>query len=146
MSYHDTFKSDSYTDGRTKQAFKDETDINKLLAKANRGESISHLAKYGATYGDFTDMDDLLDAHNKLARGQQIFQDLPGEIKREFNQDPRQFYKFVNDPDNANRLGEVLPDLAQRGTQLPAVKRTPDNQREPTPAPEAPEGDTEPRP
>jgi hypothetical protein len=43
-----------YNDGRTKQAFADSCDINKLLKKAQRTGSISHLMKYPeATYGEF---------------------------------------------------------------------------------------------
>lgn len=122
-----TFKSDAYEDGRTKQSFKDSTDINKLLAKAARGESISHLAKHGAVYSDFSDIDDLLHAHSRLQKGREIFDDLPGEIKREFNQDAGAFFKFVNDPQNQDKLSDVLPALAQRGTQLPPGKRTPSN-------------------
>ena len=77
-----------YSDGRTKQSFKDGTDINKLLYKAAKGDSISHLAKHGAVYGDFSDIDDLLTAHNRLERGKQIFMDLPGEVRAEFNNNP----------------------------------------------------------
>ena len=109
---------------RTKQSFKDQADINKILARAQHGDTISHLAKYGAVYGDFTDVDDLLTAHEKLTRGTEIFNDLPSEVRREFGQDPVEFFKFVNDPANADRLADVLPDLAKPGTQRVAPVRT----------------------
>ena len=109
---------------RTKQAFKDASDINKILARAQKGDTISHLAKYGAVYGDFTDVDDLLTAHEKLARGTEIFNDLPSEVRREFGQDPAEFFRFVNDPANADRLADVLPDLAKPGTQMPTPVRS----------------------
>ena len=38
-----------YKDGRTKQSFKDSTDINKILKKAQRTGSIAHLNKYPET-------------------------------------------------------------------------------------------------
>jgi len=125
MSTLPVFNSDSYEDGRTKQSFKDDTDINKLLARAAQGDTITHLAKHGAIYGDFSDIDDLLTANARLQRGQKIFDELPGEVKREFNQSPAAFYKFVNDPANADQLERVVPGLAQRGTQLPSVARNP---------------------
>lgn len=130
MSYMETIGSrraageELYGDGRTKQAFKDETDINKLLARAARGESLSHLVKYGGVYSDFSDMEDLLSAHAKLERGRRIFADLPGEVRREFSNDPAAFFKFVNDPANAGDLARVLPQLARPGDQLPNVART----------------------
>ena len=40
------YKQPKYKDGRTKQAFKDQCDINKMLAKAQRTGSIAHLNKY----------------------------------------------------------------------------------------------------
>lgn len=119
MSMMPTFNSD-FTDMETmtKQAFLDSTDINKILAKAARGDTISHLAKYGAVYGDFTDMPDLLEAQARLAKGQDIFDHLPGEVRREFDQNMSKFFDFVNDPANKDDLPRVLPGLAKRGNQL----------------------------
>ena len=43
-----------YSDGRTKQAFKDQCDINKILKKASVTGSIAHLQKYPELiYGEF---------------------------------------------------------------------------------------------
>lgn len=123
MSTMELFGSDVYKDGRTKQAFKDSTDINKLLAKAARGESLSHLQRHGAVYGDFTDMPDLLAAQQRLARGQEIFAELPGEIRREFNQSPAAFFEYVNDPANIDKLPTLIPGLVKQGTQLVNVDR-----------------------
>jgi len=117
-----------YSDGRTKQGFKDSTDINKLIAKAQRAGTISHLQKHGAFYGDFTDMPDLLEAQRRLQRGQEIFDELPSEVRREFNQSPAAFFKYVNDPANKDDLARILPALAKPGTQVPAVRRTAANQ------------------
>lgn len=120
----ETFKSDVYEDGRTKQAYKDETDISKILSRAAKGQTISHLAKHGAIYGDFTDIDDLLTAHAKLQKGMEIFQKLPGEVRREFHNDAAGFFKYVNDPANRDKLPELLPALAAPGTQMPTPVRT----------------------
>ena len=47
------FGTKDYSDGRTKQAFKDSCDINKMLKKAQTVGSLSHLLKYPeAVYGD----------------------------------------------------------------------------------------------
>jgi hypothetical protein len=106
---------------RTKQAFKDSCDINKILYQAQKTGTISHLQKHGGIYGDFTDIDDLLTAHAKLQRGQEIFDDLPSEIKREFNQNAGEFFKYVNAPENKDDLARLLPGLAKQGTQRPDV-------------------------
>jgi len=106
-----------YTDGRTKQCFKEECDIGKIMARAEKAGTISHLDKYEGVYGDFSDYD-FFTQEQKMAEGQQIFADLPAEIRREFAQSPGAFFAYVNDPENKNKLREILPALAAPGTQL----------------------------
>ncbi len=106
-----------YSDGRTKQSFKDETDINRLLARANRSGTISHLQKYEGRYADFADFDFFENAI-KLAKGREIFDELPAEIRNEFGQSQAAFFNYVNDPENKDRLGELLPPLAEPGKQM----------------------------
>jgi len=138
MSYLRTFVLD-YSDGRTKQSFKDSTNINKILAKAAKGNTISHLAKHGAVYGDFSDVDDLLTAQRRLKKAEQIFSELPAEIRREFQQSPSKFFNFVNDPANADDLARVLPGLAKPGNQMPEpIRRAPTEPSEPETPPSTP--------
>lgn len=144
MSQLETFKSDDYSDGRTKQAFKDSTDINKILTRAAKGDAITHLAKHGAVYGDFSDIPDLLEAEARLSRGRQIFAELPGEIRREFHQDPARFFAYVNDPANADKLHELLPGLAEPFQQLPNIVNKPGNVAEPAPEPTPPPAQPDP--
>jgi len=105
-----------YTDGRTKQAFKDETDINKILFRAQKSGTISHLAKHEANYSDFADFD-FFEATIQLTRGREIFDELPSEIRSEFNQSPAAFFDYVNDPANVDDLRKKLPGLAKPGRQ-----------------------------
>ncbi len=114
-------KAPDYSDGRTKQSFKDSTDINKILARAQKTGTISHLAQHGASYGDFADFD-FTEAQNALARGKSIFEGLPSEVRAEFGQSPQAFYQYVNDPVNAGKLNELLPALAEPGRQLMSLK------------------------
>ncbi len=109
-----------YPDGRTKQCFKDECDINAIMARAAQGGTISHLEKNKGTYADFSDYD-FFEATQMLTRGREIFDDLPAEVRREFGQSPQRFFDYVNDPANKDKLEQKLPDLAKPGTQLPDV-------------------------
>lgn len=108
--------------GRTKQAFKDTTDINKIMDRARKTGVISHVGKYGAEYGDFSDIPDLMEAQKRLIRANEIFADLPGEVRREFDQDSAKFFAWVNDPANADKVEAKLSDVARRGNQLPVVR------------------------
>lgn len=141
-------------DNRTKQEFAEDTDINRLLVKHQRAGTLSHLENHGGHYGDFSDMPDLLEAQSRLQRGQAIFDDLPAEIKREFGQSPARFFSYVNDPANADNLEQLLPGLAERGSQMPPARRTPANVDATLPnnpiaspePPEAPSTDSAPTP
>lgn len=106
-----------YDDGRTQDTYKDETDINRIMARARNGATITHLAKHQARYGDFSDFD-FFENQQKIVMGRQVFDDLPSETRKEFGNDPTKFFSFVNDPANKDRLSELLPALAQPGRQL----------------------------
>ncbi len=111
-----------YNDGRTKQCHKDECDINKIMARFEKTGTISHMAKYEVVYADFSDYD--FHAHiTKLAQGREVFDDLPGELRKEFAHSPQAFFEYVNDPANADELREKLTGLAKPGNQLPSADR-----------------------
>lgn len=112
---------DKYKDGRTSQAFKDQTDINKIIERAQKTGTVNHLTKYEPMYGDFSDVDDLLTAHARLERGKQIFNELPSEVRREFDQDWSKFFRFVNDPAKKDELKKLLPAIAKSGGYYPVV-------------------------
>ncbi len=106
--------------GRTKQSQKDECDINKLLERAARSGSLSHLDKYQARYGDFSNYD-FQEHAIKMAEGQTIFENLPAEVQKEFDQSPDKFFEFVTNPENINDLPRLLPEIANRGNYFPPV-------------------------
>ena len=118
-----------YTDGRTKQAFRDECDINLIMARAAKGGTISHLEQFEGVYADFSDFD-FHEHTNKLTKGREVFDALPAEVRREFGQSPAKFFAYVNDPANINDLAEKLPGLAAPGDQL--IQPTPPNADEET--------------
>lgn len=126
-----------YDDGRTKQSFKDETDINMIMERAAQGGTISHLAKFEGMYADFSDFD-FHEHTRKLTEGREVFDSLPAEIRREFSQSPAQFFAYVNDPANINDLAKKLPGLARPGTQLPKQSENDANQQAAQAAADAP--------
>lgn len=108
----------SAAEERTVQSFKDSTDINKIVARFQKTGALSHLQKYGGEYGDLADFDyqtELL----RVARAKEIFDELPGEVKREFGNDPSAFFKYAADPKNVNELATLLPRIAEPGSFFP---------------------------
>jgi hypothetical protein len=116
---HGEFYFPDFGPGRTKQAFKDSCDINKILKKAQKAGGLAHVQKYDkAVYGEFQDYD-LLEAYGKLERAKQIFADLPSEVRNEFSNDALAFAGFASDPANIDRLAELIPAIAEPGAYFP---------------------------
>ncbi len=130
-------KPKKYNDGRTKQSFKDETDINAIIDKHARMGTLSHLEQWGGQYGDLSDFD-FQTAQNQMAKANSMFEQLPAGVRQEFSNSPEQFFEFVNDPANINDLANKLPELAAPGLQPPNLNPTADNPPAPDPAPPEP--------
>ena len=108
-----------YSDGRTKQSFKDETDVNFIIQKHTRMGTLSHLEQWGGNYGDFSDFD-FQKAQNQIANANSMFEQLPAGVRNEFKNSPELFFDYVNDPENKENLAELLPELAApRNKPLP---------------------------
>ncbi len=113
-----------YNDGRTKQCHRDECDIVKIMNRFEVSGTISHLSKFEGVYADFSDFN-FHEHTTKLAQGQEVFDALTAEVRREFGQSPQAFFDYVNDPKNRDDLWKKLPALAKPGDQLPR-KASPD--------------------
>lgn len=99
-------------EGRTKQAFKDECDINQIMARYQKTGVIDFINKHQAQYGDVTGID-FQQAMETIASAQSLFNDLPSTIRTRFKNDPAQFMDFVHDPANAaemHAMGLMRPD------------------------------------
>lgn len=112
-------KQPEYGEGRTKQAFADSCDINKILKKAQLTGSVAHLEQYGrAVYSEFQGYD-LLEAYGKIERARTIFADLPSEVRQEFGGDALKFASYASDPAHIDRLAELIPAIAEPGRYFP---------------------------
>lgn len=118
---------------RTKQEFRDETDINTLLRRFSvTGELPTGVRM--PTYGDFDIVMDFQSAANAIAQANEAFEQMPAEVRRRFDNDPERFVAFCSDRDNlaeARKLGLVPPE------ELPP---------KPAPAGGPPEPETPPNP
>ncbi len=127
-----------YSDGRTKQSFKDETDVNAIIQKHTRMDTLSHLEQWGGQYGDLSDFD-FQTAQNQIAHANSMFEKLPASVRNEFSNSPEQFFDYVNDEENRNNLATLLPELAAPGHKpLPTNATAAEPQPEPEPTPPTP--------
>lgn len=117
--------------GVTKQSFKDECDINKIIAKFDRTGMIENLNKKSPFYGDVSGLVDYHEALNIVAEAQSLFQSMSAEVRERFSNDPEKMIAFLNNPKNKNeaiKLGLVIP---------PSPEPTPPINPEPSEAPKS---------
>lgn len=133
-------------DNRTKQSFKDQCDVNKIIKKHQITTAASHAMLFPPeAYADFEGQD-LLSAYQLIGRANEIFDALPSEVRNEFNNDALRFAAYASKPENVNRLGELIPAIAAPGAFFPnPVQRDGGGAGAATPPPEpAPAADPAP--
>lgn len=93
--------------GRTKQAHKDECDINKLLERYNRTGKLPGMIKGNPMYGDFSGVMDYQDALAVVEKAGMQFAALPARVRERFKNDPAQFLDFCGNPENRAEMSRL---------------------------------------
>jgi phage internal scaffolding protein len=110
----------------TKSEYKDQCDINNVVQRALRtgvlpGTNLEPL------YADFSEISDYATASIKIAEATQAFEQLPSNIKEQFDNDVNKLLDFVDDPENeeeAKQLGllpqniEAVSSLSEAATEV----------------------------
>lgn len=96
--------------GRTQQQFKDECDVNSIMAKYERS-GLLPLVTDVPVYGDFTSGSDFLDTQRRVAFLKSRFELLPASVRSGFDNDAAKMIDFALSPDNEARCVElgILP-------------------------------------
>lgn len=111
--------------GRTKQSFKDECDINVIMGRYMKTGVLNFVNRFAPQYSDVSGID-YQEAMFTVAQARSMFQQLPAQIRDQFRNDPAQFLDFVHDPANAAemaQMGLLTPEATARLAQ--AEKATP---------------------
>jgi len=105
-------------EGMTKQSFKDECNINKIMAKFQRTGVLNHYAKHQHQYGDIPAIQ-YADALNIIADANSMFEELPSTVRAQFENDPAKFLEFAENPDNLDKMRDL-------GLAIPASPDAPE--------------------
>jgi len=114
-------------EGRTKQSFSDQCEINNIMARHQKGVAVTHLNQHGPNYG-FATSHDFAESMRIVKTAQDMFNGLPSSIRNRFANDPAQFLDFVQDADNR-----------KEGEKLGIWEQTPEEPPQPLPEPKQPE-------
>jgi len=121
-----------------KQSFKDECDINNIMARFEKTGLVDHVNTHQGDYGDFTGAWDYHSSYNQILAAQAAFESLPAKMRARFGNQPGQFLEFVDDPENEDEMREMglIPSVAPK--EQPEEKDAPGKPPKAEAAPEAP--------
>lgn len=95
----------------TSQAPAEEVDINKIIARVQKGQVV--MTSQGEPfYGDVSEMDGLQDAIIKVQEAEELFMQYPAQVREKFENNPVKLIDFLADANNhaeAVKLGLVVP-------------------------------------
>lgn len=95
-------------EGKTKQEFKDDCDINVILARFRNSGALEHINRRKAQFADCTvSAYDFQHAMDVLADAKSAFQNLPAALRDRFDNDPAELLAFVEDDDNQAEAGDL---------------------------------------
>lgn len=92
--------------GRTKQEFKDDCDINIIMARFLLSGEIPNVHEAYPQYADATGAD-FQEAMNFVAGANSMFQQMPSAIRNRFNNDPGAFIDFCSDEKNREEMAQM---------------------------------------
>jgi phage internal scaffolding protein len=94
-------------DSLTQIHFQDECDILNIIKKHDTQGIINNVQRGVARYGDFSQDVDYRESLNLIADAKENFMQLPSEIRKEFNNDPGQFFDFATNPANQAAMAKL---------------------------------------
>lgn len=85
---------------KTQQQFKDQCDVNKIVAKYKTTGQWLHLTGKRGVFADVSQIGDYHESLNKIQSANAAFAALPAELRLRFNNDPGKLLEFIQDPKN----------------------------------------------
>lgn len=123
---------------QTIQEAKDECDINNIMEQYARTGEFTHVNKTPGQYADATALE-FTNSMEIILHAQEQFSELPSDVRKFFDNDPRAFLEYCEDPANE----QTLIDL---GLATPRNKTPQNGSTEPTEASMEPQGSETPSP
>lgn len=95
-----------YGQSVTKQSFKDDCDINLIMAKFTKTGVMDNIRDIEPEYG-FASSDDFRESMEIVSKANSMFESLPSNIRNKFKNEPATFLDFVQDEKNLEEMQEM---------------------------------------
>lgn len=96
-----------HVDSMTEQNHLERVKIQNIIKQYTAQGMLDHVNFYEGQYGDFVNSLDFNQAMNIAAETTQMFESLPAELRRRFNDDPADYLDFVQNPENRVEMEEL---------------------------------------
>ncbi len=112
------------SEGRTKQSFAEQCEINNIMARHQKTGALTHINQHQAQYG-FATSNDFTESMRIVKTAQDMFNALPSNIRTRCGNDPGNFLEFVQDPENIEEMQKLglIPEQ-QASEKPPEAKKT----------------------
>lgn len=97
---------------RTKQSFKESSDINVIMQRARKTGLITHLSTRHPVYADVSQMTDFRQSLEQVRQVEEFFDHLPARVREHFANEPASFLEYMNEP------GRTVDELKELGLRL----------------------------
>ncbi len=115
-----------------KQSFKDETDVNTIIARFAKTGLLTPVMERPPMFIDVSEVGDYREAIDNVRLAQHLFMQLGSTIRAKFDNDPAEFLDFATDPKNEAEMRKLglLPERREdaprgereRGGDVPEVE------------------------
>lgn len=92
---------------RAKQSFRQETDINSIMAKYHATGMLERVNRAVPRYGDFSSVDDYQGCLDKIQEADRQFNELPSAVRDHVDNDPAEFLRMALDPEREQELRDL---------------------------------------
>lgn len=111
----------------TQQQFKDQCNINSILARYEKNGMITHINRNAPHYGDYSQLKSFKESLDIVNTTHDLFMSLPPQVRSRFQNDPAELISFMNDEanrDEAIKLGLVQKPIEKTNEALNDDKTT----------------------
>lgn len=96
----------------TDQQWKDDCDVNHIMARYVKTGHLTHLQSKPGMYADLSKITDLVGAYEDIAQAEEAFKALPSRLRNKFDNDPVKLVEYLQDPKNLEEAikEQLIPD------------------------------------
>lgn len=97
-------------------------DVNHILDEFQRTGAIPPNTNGEGAYGDFSSVGDFGALMQQYTEAREMFMELPASVRARFGHDPKAFYDFVNNPENADEMVKLGLAQVRAPAEIPVVR------------------------